>query len=90
MCQSCFTAFRAKVSVAAFRLRPAGAIPAQIGSCDRGTVFSCREYQDLRGDPLCFGRGYPGCTTKTTDECDSGCNLSCHFFKVLLDVQHPV
>ena len=48
---------------------------------DRGTVFSCGEYQGLRGDPQCFGRGSPGCTSKTTDECDSGCNLSCHFFK---------
>ena len=28
-------------------------------------------------------------TSKTTDECDSGCNFSCHFFKVLLEVQHP-
>ena len=56
---------------------------------DRGTVFSCGEYQGLRGDPQCFGRGSPGCTSKTTDECDSGCNLSCHFFKMLLEVQHP-
>ena len=43
MCQSCFTAFRAKVKVAAlhakarvaaFRLRPAGAIPDKTGSCN--------------------------------------------------------
>ena len=32
MCQSCVTAFRAKARVAAFRLRPAGAIPAKTGS----------------------------------------------------------
>ena len=57
---------------------------------DRGTLFSCREYQGLRGDPQCFGRGSPGCIIKTTDECDSGCNFSCHFFNVLLEVQHPV
>ena len=57
---------------------------------DRGTVISCREYQGLCGDPQCFGRGSPGCTSKTTDECDSGCNSSCHFFNVLLEVQHPV
>ena len=57
---------------------------------DRGTVFSCREYQGLCGDPQCFGRGSPGCTSKTTDEWDSRCNLSCYFFKVLLEVQHPV
>ena len=44
----------------------------------------------LCGDPQCFGRGSPGFTSKTTDECDSGCNFSCHFFKVLLEVQHPV
>ena len=61
-----------------------------VSAPDRGTVFSCREYQGLRGDPQCFGRGSPGCTSKTTDECDSGCNLSCHFFKMLLEVQHPV
>ena len=48
------------------------------------------EYQGLRGDPYCFGRGSPGCTSKTTDECDSGCNFSSHFFKMLLEVQHPV
>ena len=32
MRQSCFTAFLAKTMVAAFRLRPAGAIPAKTGS----------------------------------------------------------
>ena len=36
------------------------------------------------------GRGSPVCTSKTTDECDSRCNISCHFFKVLLEVQHRV
>ena len=37
---------------------------------DGGTVglFSCWEYQGLRGDPYCFGRGCAGCTSKTTDE----------------------
>ena len=35
---------------------------------DRGTVFSCREYQDLCGDPQCFSGGSPGYTSKTTDE----------------------
>ena len=34
MCQSCFTAFLAKAKVDAFRLRPAGAIPAKIRSCN--------------------------------------------------------
>ena len=81
MCQSCFTAIRAKARVAAFRLRATGAIPAKTWSgntgvglrhldgpqravdCDvnplqawasapdRGTVFSCREYQGMCGDP---------------------------------------
>ena len=32
----CFTAFRAKAWVAAFRLRPAGAIPTKTGSCNTG------------------------------------------------------
>ena len=30
MCQSCYTAFRAKARVAAFRLRPAGAIRREL------------------------------------------------------------
>ena len=57
---------------------------------DSGTVSSCRESQGLCGDPQCFGRGSPDCTSKTTDACASRCNLSCHFFKVLFEVQHPV
>ena len=36
MCQSCFTAFRVKARVAAFRLRPTGAIPAKTGSSNTG------------------------------------------------------
>ena len=36
MCQSCFIAFRAKTRVAAFRLMPAGAIPAKTRSCNTG------------------------------------------------------
>ena len=36
VCQSSFTAFRAKARVAAFRLRPAGAIPAKTGSWNTG------------------------------------------------------
>ena len=36
MCQSCFTTFRAKARVAAFRLMPAGAIPAKTGSRNAG------------------------------------------------------
>ena len=39
MCQSCFTAFRAKARVAAFRLRPAGPIPAKTGSLNTGVVL---------------------------------------------------
>ena len=42
---------------------------------DRGTVFSCREYKGLRGDPQCFGRGSPGYTSKTTDDWESRCNF---------------
>ena len=57
---------------------------------DRDKVFSCREYQGLCGDPQCFGKGSPGCTSKTSDECDSRCNLSRYFFKALLEVRHPV
>ena len=83
MCQSCFTAFRAKARVVALRIRPTGAIlallrqgaehrcrlettiygPQRAVDCDvnlhnmwpsapdRGTVFSCTEYQSLRVDP---------------------------------------
>ena len=36
MFQSCFIAFRAKARVDAFRLRPAGAIPAKAGGCNTG------------------------------------------------------
>ena len=36
MCQSCFTAFRAKARVAAFRLKPAGSISAKTGSGNTG------------------------------------------------------
>ena len=120
MCQSSFTAFRAKARVAAFRLRPAGAIPAKTGSWNTGvglrqpdmvcrelliatsTFFTCGlllqtgaqysaggEYQGLRGDPHCFGRGSPGCTSKTTDECDSGCNpFYHHVISVLSNTSH--
>ena len=34
--KSCFTVFRAKARVAAFRLRPTGAIPAETGSWNTG------------------------------------------------------
>ena len=122
ICKSCFTAFRAKARVAAFRLRPAGAIPAKTGSCNTGvglrqpdmvrrelliatsTFFTCglllQTWQiiQLRGIPGIAWRSVlfrhrlptPGCTSKMTDKCDTGCNFSCHFFKVLPEVQHPV
>ena len=50
MCQSCFTVFRAKASVAAFRLRPAGAIPAKTGS--RKTGVGLRQPDMVRRELL--------------------------------------
>ena len=38
---------------------------------DRDTVFSCREFQSLSGNPWRFGRSSPGCTSEKTDELDS-------------------
>ena len=122
MCQSYFTAFRAKARVAAFRLRPTGAIPAKTGSWNTGvglrqpdmvrrelliatsTFFTCglllqtgAQYSAAGNTRACVEirsvlaeAPHAGCTSKTTDECDSGCNLSCHFFKMLLEVQNPV
>ena len=37
-----------------------------------------------------FGRGSVVCTSETTDGRDSIRDLACHFFKVLLEVQHLV
>ena len=62
-----------------------------MGFCSRqGHSIQLQGIPGLVWNPQCFGIGSPGCTSKTTDECDSGCNFSCHFFKVLLEVQHPV
>ena len=64
---------------------------SRVGCCSRqGDSIQLQGIPGLVCRSAVFCRGSPGCTSKTTDECDSGCNFSCHFVKVLLEVQHPV